>query len=89
MQPISKFGCRSAKGVNANTTNITKCSKNIWQLLNMDKLLQDTQRKEGNKFTVWHKYYTDDLSDINIDTKFNTCQVLGSYDMKPSFKVDF
>lgn len=45
--------------------------------------------KGGNKFTVWHKYYTDDLSDINIDTKFNTCQVLGSYDMKPSFKVDF
>ena len=33
LSPISKFGCLSAKGVNANTTNITKCSKNIWQLL--------------------------------------------------------
>lgn len=46
------------------------------------------QKKEIN-LLVWHKYFTDDLGDTNTDISFKTYQVLGSYDMKASFKIDF
>lgn len=46
------------------------------------------QKKEIN-LLVWHKYYTDDLGDTNTDISFKTYQVLGSHDLKASFKIDF